>query len=172
MARNCWQWYCFCRFAKYWSSRGLSASTLATIGAYSAALSGAIFESAATRKEDKIFGAEANMEKKNTQRNQGKKHSVQELQQWFRDELKFRNEKDRDKYVRMFAEHGFDTLDVIKDITEKDLKEMGVKILHRRRILKKVKKLKRESSTFEYVESVASDKWKEMKRTLHRNNWI
>lgn len=151
---------------------GLSSSTLATIGAYSALFSGAIFESAAMKKEDKIFGDAANIKKEESQKNQGKKHSMQEVQQWFRDELKFRNEKDRDKYVRMFVKHGFDTLDVIKDIGEKDLKKMGIKILHRRRILKKVKKLKRESSTFEYVESVASDKWKEMKRTLHRSNWI
>lgn len=140
---------------------GLSTATSATIGATAAAgaaLRDVLFDSATRTTVDKVFGAAANIwnqENEQIQKKQTETPSKSvydndhgfvmegtELEQWFERELKFQNEKDRDRYLQLFVEHGFDSMEIIEDINEEDLDAMGItKKGHRKYILKKIRQL-------------------------------
>ena len=60
-----------------------------------------------------------------------------DLKQWMRDVVKLPH------YYQLLREDGFDDLESVQDVTEDDLKEMGIdKTSHRRKIMKFVVKLK------------------------------
>lgn len=156
---------------------GLSTTTAAGIGAVSAALSGIFGESSAKKEADPIFGADANLWKKEQISN--------EVKEWFENEVKFRDKKDGDKYSKLFVRNGFDSLDIIQEMNEKDLDAMGImKRGHRIRLLRRIKDLKRRKKSFydsmkENVEDVLSNdvlgtvvkrKWKNVKKTFSSFN--
>lgn len=77
--------------------------------------------------------------KKQTENSPGSGYTDTEMERWFETELNFYNKSDGDKYLKLFMQNGFDSMEIIADMNEEDLVEMGItKRGHRKYILQKV----------------------------------
>eukprot|EP01084_Bolivina_argentea_P301661 520480_1 len=65
----------------------------------------------------------------------------QDLRDWFSEYVAFREKQNNEKYCELFLQHGYNDLDIIKCMNEKDLIDIGVDIHgHRKQILIGIKK--------------------------------